>query len=201
MRRRCRSRARVDNAALIALDPHTGAVLALVGSPDYFDPAISGAVNAVLAQRQPGSAIKPLTYAALDPEHAREAGESPLTAATIIPDLRATFLTAEGEPYVPNNYDRRYHGPVTVRTALANSYNIPAVRTLDAIGVDALIEQAARLGIPWDREAMSWGLGTGDPGPGLGNRGQRLGARGIHLKVKARDRSTSSVRRPGMACR
>ena len=166
---------RVDNAALIALDPHTGAVLALVGSPDYFDPAISGAVNAALAQRQPGSAIKPLTYAAaLDPERAREAGEAPLTAATIIPDLRAAFLTAEGEPYVPNNYDRRYHGPVTVRTALANSYNIPAVRTLDAIGVDALIEQAARLGIPWDREARSWGLGTRDPGLGLGNRGQRL---------------------------
>ena len=154
---------RVDNAALIALDPHTGAVLALVGSPDYFDPAISGAVNAALAQRQPGSAIKPLTYAAaLDPERAREAGEAPLTAATIIPDLRAAFLTAEGEPYVPNNYDRRYHGPVTVRTALANSYNIPAVRTLDAIGVDALIEQAARLGIPWDREARSWKLEAGN---------------------------------------
>jgi membrane peptidoglycan carboxypeptidase len=154
---------RVENAALIALDPHTGAVLALVGSPDYFDSAISGAVNAALAQRQPGSAIKPLTYAAaLDPERAREAGEAPLTAATIIPDLRAAFLTAEGEPYVPNNYDRRYHGPVTVRTALANSYNIPAVRTLDAIGVDALIEQAARLGIPWEQEARDWELEAGN---------------------------------------
>jgi membrane peptidoglycan carboxypeptidase len=165
---------RVENAALIALDPHTGAVLALVGSPDYFDPAISGAVNAALAQRQPGSAIKPLTYAAaLDPERARVAGEAPLTAATIIPDLRAAFLTAEGEPYVPNNYDRRYHGPVTVRTALANSYNIPAVRTLDAIGVDALIEQAARLGIPWDREAR--GLGTRDSGLGAGGTGPAVG--------------------------
>ena len=154
---------RVENAALVALDPHTGAVLALVGSPDYFDPAISGAVNAALALRQPGSAIKPLTYAAaLDPERAREAGEAPWTAATIIPDLRAAFLTAEGEPYVPNNYDRRYHGPVTVRTALANSYNIPAVRTLDAIGVDALIKLAARVGIPWDREARNWKLEAGN---------------------------------------
>ena len=169
---------RVENAALVALDPHTGAVLALVGSPDYFDPAISGAVNAALAQRQPGSAIKPLTYAAaLDPERAREAGEAPLTAATIIPDLRAAFLTAEGEPYVPNNYDRRYHGPVTVRTALANSYNIPAVRTLDAIGVDALIEQAARLGIPWDREARGWGLGTRDPGLGTRDLGPAAGGK------------------------
>ena len=172
---------RVENAALVALDPHTGAVLALVGSPDYFDPAISGAVNAALAQRQPGSAIKPLTYAAaLDPERAREAGEAPWTAATIIPDLRAAFLTAEGEPYVPNNYDRRYHGPVTVRTALANSYNIPAVRTLDAIGVDALIEQAARLGIPWEREARvgDWKLEArnwklGDSGPAVGDERQQ----------------------------
>jgi len=143
---------RVDDASLVALDPHSGAVLAMVGSPDYFDAAISGAVNAVLALRQPGSAIKPLTYAAaLDPARAQAAGRQPWTAATLIPDLRASFLTAEGQPYVPENYDLKYHGPVTVRTALANSYNIPAVKTLDAIGVDALIEQAARLGIPWDQ--------------------------------------------------
>jgi membrane peptidoglycan carboxypeptidase len=153
---------RVDNAALIALDPHTGAILAMVGSPDYFDPGISGALNATLALRQPGSAIKPLTYAtALDPARARQAGRQPWTAATIIPDLRASFLTAEGQPYVPQNYDRKYHGPVTVRTALANSYNIPAVKTLDAIGVDALIDQAARLGIPWERGIRDWGLPTG----------------------------------------
>ena len=193
---------RVDNAALVALDPHTGAVLALVGSPDYFDPAISGAVNAALAQRQPGSAIKPLTYAAaLDPERARAAGEAPLTAATIIPDLRAAFLTAEGEPYVPNNYDRRYHGPVTVRTALANSYNIPAVRTLDAIGVDALIEQAARLGIPWDREARDWGLEAGDSETrNLEARSQRKGER-HPAESETRDRLTSSDRQPGTVCR
>ena len=132
------------------------------GSPDYFDPAISGAVNTALALRQPGSAIKPLTYAAaLDPERARRAGRAPWTAATLIADLRAAFLTAESQPYVPQNYDRKYHGPVTVRTALANSYNIPAVKTLDAIGVDALIEQAARLGIPWDQEAGNWKLEAG----------------------------------------
>ena len=85
-----------------------------------------------------------------------------MTAATIIPDLRAAFLTAEGEPYVPNNYDRRYHGPVTVRTALANSYNIPAVRTLDAIGVDACSIEAARCGIPWELEARNWKLEAGN---------------------------------------
>jgi membrane peptidoglycan carboxypeptidase len=178
---------RVENAALVALDPATGAVLAMVGSPDYFDPATSGAVNAALALRQPGSAIKPLTYAAaLDPEHARKAGRQPWTAATIIPDLRAAFITAEGQPYVPQNYDRKYHGPVTIRTALANSYNISAVRTLDAIGVDALLEQAERLGIPWRAQTGSWmpetgnrKLDTGGPETGMdqlqasGFQGQR----------------------------
>jgi membrane peptidoglycan carboxypeptidase len=139
---------RVDDAALVALDPQTGAVRAMVGSAGYFDSAIDGAVNAALSLRQPGSAIKPLTYAvALDP--ARAAGGRPWTPATLIADVRTDFPTAEGKPYVPQNYDRAYHGPVTVRTALANSYNIPAVKTLQYIGVDALIEQAEAVGINW----------------------------------------------------
>ncbi len=166
---------RAENAALVALDPSTGAVLAMVGSPDYFDPAISGAVNASLSLRQPGSAIKPLTYAAaLDPERATAAGQAPWTAATVIADLRTAFLTAEGEPYVPNNYDRIYHGPVTVRAALANSYNIPAVVTLDHIGIDALIGQAARLGIPW--EAGVRGQGTEGSGQWSGGSGAQADA-------------------------
>ncbi|MBM4459651.1 MAG: penicillin-binding protein [Chloroflexi bacterium] len=140
---------RVDHAALVSLDPQTGAVLAMVGSPDYFDAGRSGAVNASLALRQPGSAIKPLTYAAaFDPERAARAGQQPWTAATLIADLRTVFLTAEGEPYVPHNYDLTYHGPVLARAALANSYNIPAVKALQFIGVDALVDQAARMGIP-----------------------------------------------------
>lgn len=144
---------RIENAALLALDPITGAIRAMVGSPDYFDAATRGAVNAVLSQRQPGSAIKPLTYAlALDPHAAARAGRAPWTPATIIPDIRTSFVTAEGNPYVPNNYDRRYHGPVTLRTALANSYNIPAVRTLDVVGIDALIDLARSTGIPWQRD-------------------------------------------------
>jgi membrane peptidoglycan carboxypeptidase len=144
---------RVENAALVSLDPKSGAIRAMVGSPDYFNAAISGAVNAALAYRQPGSAIKPLTYSiALDPAAAAKAGRAAWTAATIIPDIRTSFTTAEGTPYVPNNYDRRYHGPVTLRTALANSYNIPAVRTLDTVGVGSLIELARELGIPWERQ-------------------------------------------------
>ena len=145
---------RVENAALVALDPATGAIRTMIGSPDYFDEARSGAVNAALAERQPGSAIKPLTYAlALDPEAAAKAGRAPWTPATVIPDIRTSFQTAEGSPYVPNNYDRRYHGPVTVRAALANSYNIPAVRTLDVVGVENLVDLARSLGIPWQRGA------------------------------------------------
>jgi membrane peptidoglycan carboxypeptidase len=141
---------RVENAALVALDPETGAVLAMVGSPDYFDARISGAVNGALSARQPGSAIKPITYAvALDPEQAWVSGKTPWTAATLIADLRTAFPTREGRPYVPLNYDRKFHGPVTVRSALANSYNIPAVKSLQHIGVDALVEQASRMGIDW----------------------------------------------------
>jgi membrane peptidoglycan carboxypeptidase len=149
---------RVDDAALVALDPQTGAVRAMVGSADYFNPAIDGAVNATLSLRQPGSAIKPLTYAAaLDPARASAAGGRPWTPATLIADVRTVFPTREGKPYVPQNYDMRYHGPVSVRMALANSYNIPAVKTLQHIGVDALIEQAAALGV-------NWGAGFSLPG-------------------------------------
>lgn len=145
---------RIENAALVGMDPRTGAILTMVGSPDYFDIRTSGAVNAALSQRQPGSAIKPLTYAlAMDPDAARRAGRSAWTPATIIPDIRTVFTTDEGAPYAPNNYDRRYHGPVTLRAALANSYNIPAVRALDLVGVDSLISLARDLGIAWQPAA------------------------------------------------
>lgn len=131
------------DAALVALDPHTGQVLALLGSPDYFDPAISGAINMALAPRQPGSTMKPLTYAiAFDPQQPQ-----PWTAATLILDVRTSFVTHDGFAYVPVNYDRREHGPVLAREALASSYNIPAVIALDAVGVDRLLNFAARLGI------------------------------------------------------
>ena len=141
---------RVDDAAVVALDPQTGAVRAMVGSADYFDRAISGAVNAALSLRQPGSAIKPLTYAAaLDPARAAAAGHAPWTPATLVADVRTVFPTQEGKPYAPQDYDLRFHGPVTVRAALANSYNVPAVKALQYIGVEALIDQAARQGINW----------------------------------------------------
>ena len=129
---------RVGNAAAVVLDS-TGAVRALVGSADYWDTDTAGAVNGATALRQPGSALKPLTYAA-----AFERGYSP---ATSIADVSTVFRTAEGTAYVPVNYDGREHGLVSLREALANSYNIAAVRLLDAIGVQALPEMAQRLGI------------------------------------------------------
>lgn len=143
---------RVENAAAVILDSRSGDILAMVGSPDYFDASIQGNVNAALALRQPGSAIKPLTYAAaLDPERSAAAGVRPLTPGTILADLPTTFLVTDDAggtlPYVPLNYDRRAHGPVSVRDALANSYNIPAVKVLERIGVGSLKRIAADSGI------------------------------------------------------
>lgn len=130
----------VRNAAVVALDPHTGEILAMVGSPDYFSARIDGAVNGTTALRQPGSAIKPITYAA-----AFASGQ--MTAATVVWDVRTAFLTQEGEPYVPKNYDLQYHGPVRLREALASSYNVVAVRVLDAIGIERMTDLARDLGI------------------------------------------------------
>ncbi len=142
---------RVDNAAAVVLDKQ-GAILAMIGSPDYFDADIQGNVNASLTLRQPGSAIKPLTYAAaLDPQWASNAGVEPLTPASILADVPATFYVRDEQggqvPYQPVNYDRRAHGPVSVRTALANSYNVPAVKVLDRIGVESLRSIAMQAGI------------------------------------------------------
>ncbi len=110
------------NGAVIAMDPKTGEILSMVGSADFNNPEISGQVNMALTQtRQPGSAIKPLTYLA--------AFEKDWTPGTLIWDVPASFAPS-GDPndtnprYEPVNYDGRFHGPVTVRDALANSYNI-----------------------------------------------------------------------------
>ncbi|MFZ0545325.1 MAG: transglycosylase domain-containing protein, partial [Candidatus Promineifilaceae bacterium] len=153
----------VHNAALIAIDPHSGAIRALVGNHDYFDAEDAGAINMALAPRQPGSSIKPLIYAAiLSPEYA----ENGLwTAATMIPDVRTVFPTAEDHPYVPVNFSRDERGPVLVREALGSSLNIPAVAALEAIGLDKELDFAAKMGIhdlgaPGDY-GLSFALGGG----------------------------------------
>ena len=160
---------RVDNAAAVVLDSHTGEILSMIGSPDYFSTSISGNVNAALATRQPGSAIKPFTYAAaLDPTWSRRAGQPPLTAASILRDLPTTFSVENADgalaAYQPQNYDRQYHGPVSVRDALANSYNIPAVEVLERIGVETLRALASQAGIQTftGRYGLALTLGGGD---------------------------------------
>jgi len=156
-------------AALVALDPHTGQVLALLGSPDYFDAPNSGAINMAIAPRQPGSAIKPITYAAaFSPEFCSApslpVGEGPgvkacpWTPATMILDVRTAFVTKEGFSYVPQNYDRAFHGPVSARQALAGSLNVPAVIALDHIGLPTLLRLASRMGLSTLSDADRFGL-------------------------------------------
>ena len=141
-----------NNAALIALSPKTGEIIAMVGSPNYFNAQISGAVNAVTSLRQPGSAIKPITYAAA---FARVPG---FTAATPLFDVRTAFPTREGLPYVPVNYDRQHHGPISVRDALATSNNVAAVTVLSQLGIDSLLEQANAMGVHTFKDADDYGL-------------------------------------------
>jgi 1A family penicillin-binding protein len=142
---------RARNGAVVVLSPADGGVLALVGSPDFYDEATQGQVNGALALRQPGSAIKPLTYAA-----ALERGWTP--ASTLL-DIPTTIALESGGAYTPRNYDRAYHGPLSLRQALATSSNVAAVRLLDSIGTPALIEMARRLGITsFDEDAGRFGL-------------------------------------------
>jgi penicillin-binding protein 1C len=126
------------NAAVVVLDPHTGALLAMAGSANFDDPSIDGQVNVALQPRQPGSALKPFLYAA--------ALERGYTAASTLLDVPSTFATAGGA-YSPMNYDRQFHGVVTLRTALASSYNVPAVRTIVMVSPRAFHRQLGQLGI------------------------------------------------------
>lgn len=128
----------VTNGALVAIEPATGHILAMVGSADFYNDANDGQVNVTLRCRQPGSAIKPLTYLA--------AFEKGWTPATILWDIPTTYTDTAGNIYQPVNYDGKFRGPVSIRTALANSLNLPAVKALEFITVDGLLNVAERLG-------------------------------------------------------
>ncbi|MDD3948138.1 MAG: transglycosylase domain-containing protein, partial [Anaerolineaceae bacterium] len=142
------------NGAVVVLNPQNGEILSMVGSADFNNADISGQVNMALTNtRQPGSAIKPLTYLA--------AFEKDWTPSTLIWDVPSSFRPSAdpfdtSPDYEPVNYDGRFHGPVTVRDALANSYNIPAVKALEYVGIyddpttvqeDGFINFVKRLGI------------------------------------------------------
>ena len=131
---------KIRNAGALVTNPSNGEILAMVGSPDYFDISNKGYVNTTTSYRQPGSAIKPVNYS-----YAFEHGYTP---GSTIEDSPVSY-TAKGstEVYTPKNYDGKYHGVVTLRSALANSYNIPAVKLLNKNGVPNMIEQGKKMGI------------------------------------------------------
>lgn len=130
----------VTNGAVVVLKPLTGEIVAMVGSADYENDAIDGRVNVATALRQPGSSIKPFTYAA-----AMENGFSP---AEPIWDTRMRSVPVPGLATWPVNYDGAYHGPVNLRTALASSYNVTAVQVFQKwVGVPYFLEFVDRLGI------------------------------------------------------
>jgi penicillin-binding protein 1C len=145
------------HAAAVVLDNPTGEILAWVGSPDFWEPGV-GQVDMVVSPRQPGSALKPFLYGlAFDRGH---------TAATVLPDVPHSFATTLG-PYKPQNYDRRFHGPVRAREALASSFNVPAVELADRLGVEALLETLHRAGFASlsgtaTRYGLGLALGNGD---------------------------------------
>ncbi len=141
----------LTNASIVAIDPRTGEILAMVGSVNFDDPVIDGQVNVALAMRQPGSTMKPFTYSA-----AMEQGWVP---ANIIWDTETHIDIPGYGTYSPVNYDNRWHGPVHVRDALANSYNIPAVQTLRQVGVPYLLDFMRRFGVhSLNQDASQYGL-------------------------------------------
>lgn len=142
----------VGNAAAIVLDPKSGEILSMAGSKDYFAPSepegcvegktcfFEGNVNVALGQRQPGSATKPITYAA--------GMLKGYPASQVLMDVKTVFPGGAGLPeYVPVNYDGQFHGPTQVRYALGNSFNIPAVKMLALVGVKNVLDLGYRMGL------------------------------------------------------
>src|SRR3989344_1779641 len=157
---------KIGNGAAVVIDPKTGEILSMVGSKDYFGDSLPEGcsegdscvfepnVNASLSLRQPGSATKPITYA--------KALEKGYTANYTLMDTKTEFPGGDQPSYVPVNYDGQFHGPVQVRYALGNSYNIPAVKMLALVGVKDVLEQGYRMGIttwePSEENVNSVGL-------------------------------------------
>ena len=142
---------KVTNAAVLVMDNEKGEILSFVGSADFFDSHHSGQVSAVTALRQPGSALKPFTYAL-----ALEKGMNP---ATLILDAQIR-ISSNGIDYIPRNYDGKFHGLVRLREALACSYNISAIKILETIGVESLLNRLKKLGFDsLNKGADYYGLG------------------------------------------
>ncbi len=140
----------VGNGAAMVVSPQNGEILSMVGSKNYFDIKADGNVNIALRLRQPGSSIKVVNYA-----YALSHGYSP---ASVIDDSPIIYVTPGSPPYSPVNYDGKFIGKTTLRNALAESRNIPAVKILASYGVDKMIEQGKNMGITtWD-DSSQYGL-------------------------------------------
>lgn len=135
----------VTNASVVVIRPSTGEIMAMVGSVDYFNREIDGQVNIATSSRQPGSSFKLFNYMTAFSKGA-ENGQV-LTPASVVYDVRTSFDDPPNPPYVPENYDRKYHGPVRLRVALGSSFNIPAVKVLNMVGVRNALDMAHRMGI------------------------------------------------------
>ncbi|MCJ7580310.1 MAG: penicillin-binding protein 1C [Candidatus Aminicenantes bacterium] len=146
----------ITNASAVVVDNLSGEILSMVGSKDFFSSQDDGQVNGALSLRQPGSALKPFTYGL--------ALERGMTAAEIIDDSSVQYSTPNGA-YRPRNYDKKFHGPVRLRTALACSYNVPAVRVLESLGPEALYYQLKDMGF----NSLNQGPGYYGIGLTLGN--------------------------------
>ena len=157
----------VNDAAVVVMNPFNGELLAMNGSGNYTDtnPRVSGNVNAALAPRQPGSSIKPIVYAT-----AFDMGWYP---AMILQDHKTIFptLVSNNPPtyYMPQNYDGHFHTgfPMTVRNAIANSFNIPALDAIEFAGIPNVLNTAARLGLT---EISSLPLSSFGPSMALGTK-------------------------------
>jgi len=147
----------VSNGALISTKPDTGDILTMVGSTDYYNPQF-GSVNVTTSQRQPGSSFKPIVYLA--------AFEKGWTDKNEVEDAPLSLPQTDGTVYTPQNYDLKFRGKVTLRRALANSLNIPAIKVLQFVGLQPAIDQAHKLGITTlnqpERYGASLVLGGGE---------------------------------------
>lgn len=154
------------DAAVVAIAPGSGEILAMVGSADPTDRSIDGAYNVALAPRQPGSAIKPFTYIAALDRWSRGAQNLHLTAASLLDDAPTTFRAPDGSPYQPQDYDARFLGRVPLRVALGSSLNVPAVETLEKVGIRRMLDVAHAAGITTmyraDRYGPALTLGGGE---------------------------------------
>lgn len=138
------------NEALVAIDPKTGQILAMVGSRDYFDMENDGNVNVAIRLRQPGSSLKPLVYAT-----AFTLGYRP---ETILYDVNTNFGVQGAQEYIPHDYDNKERGPISIRSSLAGSLNIPAVKALYLTGMDRVISQAEKMGYTTLSDKNRFGL-------------------------------------------